>query len=344
MANRGLICFTNDSGLGAQTRRMAHFIKPERILAINAIFSKNKQHHLEWYDGFSGYTVNGFPNNTEINAFINGLTHVIVAENPLNFYLLDECKRRNIKLYIQSNYEFCDHLDKKLTLPTKFLMPSYWHIDTMKGLFGDDRVDYLPPPIDPNEFKEARKINLNRSGKTRFLHIVGTLAENDRNGTLDLLDSLPHTTSDFELVIRSQHDLPSHYMRNDKQLKYIIENSSDNQSMYKDFDALILPRRYGGLSLTTNEALMSGLPVFMTNISPNNQLLPSDWLFDSSVSKQIYTRTLIDVYKTDQKVLAQKIDWYTAEDKQRHKINAFELGFNQFSFSNLQARYYQLWK
>lgn len=37
---------------------------------------------------------------------------------------------------------------------------------------------------------------------------------------------------------------------------------------------MILPRKYAGLCLPMNEALMSGLPVIMTDIEPNNVILP----------------------------------------------------------------------
>ncbi len=189
----GIVTFANDSGLGAQTRRLVYMLKPYRILVIDSSgFSKNSVQHFEWYDNFTGYKVNGFPTNHEVAVFMTGLSDVIVCENPLNFSMLDYAKTHNINLFIQSNYEFCDHLTNKLTLPTKFLMPSYWKIDEMKAEFGDDRVMYLPPPIDPNEFKEAREINFGRSklDKLKYLHIVGTLAANDRNGTLDLLESM----------------------------------------------------------------------------------------------------------------------------------------------------------
>ena len=45
---------------------------------------------------------------------------------------------------------FCDYLIKpELPKPDLFIMPSYWKLDEMKQRFGDDKVIYLPPPIDP---------------------------------------------------------------------------------------------------------------------------------------------------------------------------------------------------
>lgn len=346
-ANIGLVVFANDSGLGIQTKRLCQMIKPNRILAIDmSNLSKNKTHHFDWYSGFTGYKVNGSPTNHEINIFLKGLTHVFLCETPLNNNFFSIAKARNIKVYIQSNYEFCDHLNNKLPLPTKFLMPSYWHVQTMKDRFGDELVDYLPPPIDQNDFKKAREINFHRGDipnrRPRFLHIVGTLAAQDRNGTLDLLDSLKYSKSQFDLVIRSQHELPRGYQMADNRLFYQVANVLEVQDLYCDFDALILPRRYGGLSLTTCESLMSGLPVIMTDISPNNELLPKDWLFKANKRTSFMTRTMIDVYGTDKRLLGKKLDWLSEQNFDSMKLQAFNIGYDNFAQSNLKEKYQQL--
>lgn len=341
----GLIAFSNNSGLGNQSRRLIYMLKPYRLLVVNASgFSRNKEQHNDWYDGFTGYKVNGFPTDTEVRVFLKDLTHVLVCENPLNFSLLSRAKSQGTKVYIQSNYEFCDHLrEKNIELPTKFLMPSYWHMNTMKELFGEDKVMYLPPPIDPSEFKRARETNFNRKAdKVKLLHVIGTLAAEDRNGTLDLLKSLDFTTSNFELTIRSQHELPEMYLSSDSRVKYIFENAKEPEDMYMGFDALILPRRYGGLSLTTNEALMSGLPVLMTDISPNDELLPKGWLFKANIKKQLYTRTWIDVYESQPEYIASKIDWLIDQDLEKLKVQAFDIGYNNFSDTSLKPKYDEL--
>jgi glycosyltransferase involved in cell wall biosynthesis len=340
MVRLGVVVFANSSGLGYQTKRLAHMLNPYKILAIDSSgFSKNKKQNWHWYDGFTGYKVDGFPTTGEYRTFLRGLTHVLVCENPLNYTMLSVAEQMGIKTYIQSNWEFNDHLDKNLTLPTKFLMPSYWKIEEMKERFGEDRVMYLPPPINPDEFKSAREINTARKGKKRFLHIIGTLAAKDRNGTLDLLAAVELAQSDFELVIRSQHELPSEYIIKDNRVIYVIENMEYPEDLYKDFDALILPRRYGGLCLACNEALMSGLLVIMPNISPNNKLLPSSWLIPATVKEQLKTRTIIDVYETDIHSLTTYLEWLVDEDLTELKEEAFKIGYNNFSDTVLKPQY-----
>lgn len=345
MVKLGIVCFANFSGLGNQTRRLAYMLKPERILVINSeSFSKNRQQNFQWYDQFSGYVTNGFPNNREVRAFLKGLTDVIVCENPLNFSLFSMARASRIRTYCQSNYEFCDNLNNPhLPFPDVFLMPSHWKIDEMKSRFSTE-VRYLPPPIDPMEFKDVREKNFNRKPeRLKLLHIVGTLAASDRNGTLDLLRALRFTQRDFSLTIKSQHDLPKEYIVQDRRVTYKVGNEADTASLYDDFDALILPRRYGGLALTCNEALMSGLPVMMTDISPNNQLLPPEWVFPAFHTDSLMTRDLIEVFGTKPGVLAEKIDWLLDQDIDKMKAQAFDLGYQRFSTTMLKPQYEDLW-
>lgn len=347
MFKLGLVVMSNNSGIGNQTRRLCQMLKPFRILAVDSSgFSRNSAQHWEWYDGFHGYMVHGFPTNNDVKTFLNGLTHVLCVENPFNFALISEARRRGIKSYVQSNYEFCDNLiGPEYPIPDMFLMPSWWKYEEMVKRFGAERVEYLPPPLDPNELKQARDINYVTSamGKKQLLHIVGTLATHDRNGTLDLLKALKHTKKDFKLVIRSQHELPTEYITYDRRVTYEIADLPDQTLMYSGFDAMILPRRYGGLSLTMNEALMSGLPVIMPDIDPNNKLLPSEWLVPAKKIDEFQARVMIDVYGTDVKKLAKKIDWVLDQNCEKIKVDAFEIAYNTFSPSVLMPRYESIW-
>lgn len=346
----GIVVFANDSGLGNQTRRLTYMLKPYRILAINnANLSSLKKQHFDWYDGFNGYKVTGFPRNHEIKAFLQGLTHVLCCENPLNFYLFSQAERMGIKTYCQTNYEFCDNLARgDLPLPHKFLMPSYWGVDHMKQQFGDDKVTHLPPPIDPQEFREAREANFERNAKQRrrFVHPVGNLAVHDRNGTKTVLEALIHTKDDFELVIRSQHELPDEFATDDRRVTYQIGNIEDPQELYKEFDAILLPRRYGGLCLPMGEGLMSGLPVIMTDISPNDETLPSGWLVEAKKVDKFVARIPITVYEGNAKDLASKINAFVEADNEKlsaSKSAAFDLGHKMFAPSSLAEKYEEIW-
>jgi len=338
----GLLCFANDSGIGIQTKRLTKLINPDKIMIIDSRgFSQNKEFHPEWYSDYKTVIVDGFPKNYDIISFIKNLDYVFAVENPYNFYLIKACNDSNIKTIIQTNYEFCENLQAPwLPTPDLFLMPSYWMIEEMKERFGKDRVMYLPPPTDPDEFEEAFYENNTIKPKPRFLHIVGTLAYKDRNGTLDLLKAVKLAKEDFELVIKSQHKLPNKYIIDDPRVKYVISNVKEVSDLYYGFDAYILPRRYGGLSLTTNEALMSGLPVMMTDISPNNKLLPKDWLIPVKSKDTFLAREIIDCYYSDINAMAKKIDEWTKNLPDKNL--AFEIAKKEFSPEVLKPKYNKL--
>jgi len=322
------------SGLQAQTLALCKMLRPDKVLLIDSTPFNKAEQHPELYDGFNVDKVMGFLTKDQYYQWMNGLTHILSAECFYNDYLVNHTMSLGIKTYLQPNAEFYSHA---VTPPTKFLMPSHWHLNEFKERYGD-RVEYLPPPLFPNEFKKAREANFKRSGK-RFLHIVGKLASKDRNGTLSLLEALKHTDKDFELVIKSQYELPPEYQTDDKRVTYDIRNVEEQQDLYTDFDAMILPRRYGGLCLPVNEALVSGLPVIMTDISPQNQVLPKEWLVQSNILDSLQTRILLDVHTADAKKLAEKIDWLCSLNSLNlWKTKAFEIGMT-YAADSLRDKY-----
>lgn len=345
----GLIAFANNGGLGAQTRRLAAMLKPERVLVVDSKnFSRNPEQHFEWYASYSHFISNGFPSNKDVQNFLQGLTHVFTCENPYNFNLIYWAHKYGIKSYCQSNYEFCENLDKPyLPVPTKFLMPSHWMVEEMKQTFGDATVDYLPPPINPDEFQKPREVNFKRNGKVRFLHVLGTAAAYDRNGTLDLIDSVKLAKSDFELVIKSQHPVDVSVFLDDPRVTYEFRDAKDNSELYEGFDALLLPRRYGGLCLTCNEALMSAMPVIMPDISPNNQLLPKEWVVEAKTEGKFQGRSLIPLYSVDHQKFANKIDELVTEwgplTWDTRKSMAYQIAIDNFSEGMLEPAYDALW-
>jgi glycosyltransferase involved in cell wall biosynthesis len=347
MKKIGFVAFANNSGLGIQSKRLLSVINPDRVLIIDSRgFSSNKELHVDWYRKYQHFvTASGFPTDSEVDAFLQNLTHVFILENPYNFYIVYRAHQLGIKVICQVNYEFCENISQPyLPVPDMFLMPSYWKVEEMKNLFGKSHVKYLPPPIDSREFIGARNANFKHTGKTRFLHIIGTIAYKDRNGTLDLLKAVKLAKSDFELVIRSQHDIPIDYFLDDPRVTYDVDNKGEISEMYNGFDALLFPRRYGGLSLSINEALMSGLPVFVTDISPNKEWLPSDWLVESHYKSQIVVKALIDVFSVDHQKLADKIDQIASEGFNRdiQKKKAFDLAMHKFSEDILRPMYLDL--
>ena len=154
---------------------------------------------------------------------------------------------------------------------------------------------------------------------------------------------LKYSKADYEIVIKSQSSLD--IKTNDSRLSIDTSSPNNREDLYFGFDAMVLPRRYAGLCLPMNEALLSGLPVFMTDISPNNNVLPKEWLVKSSKVNEFMARTMIDVYEADPEQLANLVDNYINEpNKIELKQKAFDIGYNNFSVDILKDKYLDILK
>ena len=338
----GIIARSDNTGLGNQTRELVNMLNPDKILLIDSTpFNKNKQ-HPEWYEQYSCIRTDGFPSVQQIKIFLNDVDVVLSCETFYDQNFIRFANKRGVKTILQYNYELFGHLSNpELPLPTVLLSPSLWQIETIQSMFGDrTKVIHLPPPTTPELFVSAKNNNTSKS-HNRLLHIAGKKAAKDRNGTETVINMLKHSKADYELVIKSQSEIITNVT--DSRLKIEIGNPENREDLYNGFDAMVLPRRYAGLCLPMNESLLSGLPVFMTNVSPNNQILPQDWLVDSDSIGSIRTKVRINLFEANNVLLAQTIDKYMSiNDKTNYKQQAYELGFNNFSPTILKEKYLEL--
>lgn len=340
----GIIARSDNTGLGNQTRELVYMLNPDKIMLINSQpFNKNKQ-HPEWYDKYNLYPIRGFPRNDDVSAFLKGLDVVLTCETFYNNHFIDIARKMKVKTVLQYNYEFLDMvINPRLAIPDIFVGPSTWYLDHMKELFNDRaKVIHLPPPINHERFDLVRKENMSKS-HMRLLHVGGKAASEDRNGTYSVIEMLRYSRTDYELTIKTQ--TPLDIKIKDSRIKIEHGDEPIRENLYKGFDAMILPRRYAGLCLPMNEALMSGLPVFMTNISPNNYVLPKHWLAKSEKTGQLKTRMMLDVYSADPKHLAKIVDNYMNQrNKLKYKEEAYEIAMNSFSSINLKDKYIDILK
>ena len=145
--------------------------------------------------------------------------------------------------------------------------------------------------------------------------------------------------ADFELVVKSQEPLQP--IIKDKRITWDSSAPDDQWRLYAGFDALIMPRRYGGLCLPCNESLTSGLPVIMPNTSPNDAVLPADWLVPGAFNGGFTSRVPIPYFNVNVAALAQKLDQWAAmpdEQLEQHKARALELA-RQFDPEVLRPQY-----
>jgi hypothetical protein len=317
-------------------------LNPTKILLIDSShFNGNKQ-HPEWYSEYNVTTTKkGMASKEEAYEFLDGLDVVISCEIFYHNSFITMAKKRKVKTILQYNYEFLDYLvNPDLELPDILVSPSLWNFEDVVNKFSNRaKVIHLPPPTSVELFSNAKNINISKTHK-KILHIGGKAAVKDRNGTNTVIEMLNYSKADYELVIKSQTPLDIKY--DDPRLTIDTSNPETRESLYEGYDAMILPRRYAGLCLPMNEALLASLPVFMTNISPNNSILPEAWLVGSKKIDRLMTRTMLDVYEGDAKMLAKLVDDYYDSDIFLNKSKAFDIGINNFSNETLYQKYQEL--
>lgn len=311
----GFLARADNTGLGAQTWEFYRHMQPAKTLIINSSNFQsgssnilgNKQ-YPDRYGPEAKWTERGYPITEEIEEFLQDIDLVFTCETPYNPYLWERAKQLGVKTVQQYNYEFLDYLGenaKDWTIPDLFASPSTWHHDDLP--FKNKVV--LPVPVDRDRLEFTIRYDA-----TQFLHIAGNPVVHDRNGTETVLQAVKYIKHPgFRLYVRTQK--PEYIEAWHKMLEpdetrvnFIdepVENYWDN---YNYGNILLMPRRFGGLCLPVQEALSCGIPSIMTNLQPNNDWLPQEWLLPARKLGEFKPRTVVEVFSAHPVELARMID------------------------------------
>ena len=327
----GLIARADNRGLGQQTWAVYRNLKPAKTLVVDCPSAMPLKMRFDRFP--DAHIVHGLPTRDDIARFCDGLDAVYTAETGYGH----DIWHAGVKTVLHANYEFWDTTDD----PTVLAIPTLWHVDDFP-----DPV-HLPVPIETDRLA----VENHPATAQHFLHVVGRPAIHDRNGTLDLLQALQHVKSPITMTVTCQQPgyvgglindysirIPSHVLLNVESGDF--ENYWD---AYHHIDAMILPRRFGGLCLPAQEAVGAGIPVIMPNISPNNTWLCQAWLTDAEVAGEFRAKQHITYYRTDPHVLAEKIDQLaTDEDFYQHSLCMAGNLRQAMSWEALAPRYREL--
>lgn len=327
----GIFARCDDTGLGIQSREFFNHVKC-KALVIDSTNFKNLPQHFEWYPRqtvFKPERTLMIPENV-IMDFVMGLDVLVTFETPYDYKVFDICRKYEVKTILQPNYEFLEYPSDK-PLPDLFAAPSTWHFDNIPN----PKV-LLPVPVNTSLFTFEPKF------KT-FVHVVGKPAVFDRNGTDLFLASLKYVKKPISVIVHSTHRLTIPQIP--PYVNFYVD-SRPKPNYWENFTGgvLVMPRKYGGLSLTVNEALGAEMPVIMSNISPNKDWLPPEWLVNVRQKGSFMCKQKIDIWETDPQLLAYKIEEFCDE---RFYLTAVEKAMElkqQLSWDNLLPLYKKTFK
>lgn len=292
----GLFAFASPTGLGYQSRDYYRHLNPSKVIVADISGLNGMPIHLGWYE--NAHIIRGYPKNHEVDQILNDIDAILFAETPLNYYIYERAKEKGVKTITVINPEFFDNFVRPETpLPDLIILPSVWLEKDIRAYAEPKgtKVIQLHHPVDRDEFPFTQ-----RTG-TRTFHIAGKPATMDRNGTSDYLYAVPDGT------VTTQDEDYANRLRKGFRFSRIHTSIAEAKQLYSMGDILVLPRRYGGNCLPLNEALSSGLPVIMPDISPNNHLLPKAWLARAKAKDYFEPRGRIDVYSCNIDSLQERI-------------------------------------
>lgn len=297
----------DNTGLGVQTKEFYDHIKPDKTLVVDISQLNERRGKISklYPERFPDAAfIYGFPTFHDIDPFLQDLDIVFLIESPYSYEVLEMARARGIKTVLQFNYEFLDYFEHPdWVMPDCLASPTTWNIDIVKARFGHlAKVVHLPVPVN----RERLPFRQRKEAK-RFLHIAGHATVDSRNGTDVVLEAIDLVRNkEAEFVIYSQHSLRSP-ARFDVRVE---EKDADNYwENYGNEDILLLPRKYGGLSLQLQEAMSKGMVPIMTNLPPQNTFLREESLIPTASVKTLYTRMDLPSHRADPKQLAERIDY-----------------------------------
>lgn len=306
----GLLARADRTGLAIQTLGFWRNMHPDKTLLVDFTrFGFRPEPRL--YSGTGSVEVWEVPHygdlwNTRetptVERFLEGLTAVFSVESPYDYHLLTRAAQKGVKTVIQPNYEFADWLNNpSIPHPDVFALPTPWHEEHWRKCLGSEVVD-LPVPVDLGRLPRRHVTEL-----STVLHVAGNVAQTDRAGTHAFVEAMRRVRSPVKGLIHAQRPMPDVVVP-DNVVKRTDASFPTHEDLYVEGDLLCLPRRYGGLCLPMQEAMGCGIPVLMTDVPPQRDMLPMAMLVASSWSKTLQTRHPIDVWDVNVDALARAID------------------------------------
>lgn len=258
----------DDGGLGVMTQEIARHLQPDRVLVprLEGGSANRDGFDVSRFTGDGGSSVReeawdgGMFSDSSLRWVVDEVQAVYTAETCYDERLAHLCAERGVRLFIHAMPElFGPELRAAQELGARILLPTSWERHRFNG---DTRI--LPVPVARDRLPGTER----RTIKT-FLH-PSAPAMLDRNGTDLVREAIGHVKNACTLIV-SGPGAPKERTRVGVVDVVPLDHQRNYWQVYEDADALVLPRRYGGLSLPMQEAASCGFPIVTTRLSPQDE-------------------------------------------------------------------------
>lgn len=302
MATLGLIARADDGGLGTQTFEAWRHLRPD----LTVVVDMGRDHRGRFRrDRYPGAHVAPHPLDTLTIRRLQQCDVVFTVEVPYRDDLHDFLRSSGTRLAVQLNPEL---LHPWLSADI-WMNPTSWN---PCRAVPSGAVE-LPVPVALDRLPFRR-----RDAVRTILHVPAP-AMADRNGTESVIDAIPHIRSAVRLIMHggasgSLDDsqvrrIMNHVRGTDVTVEFTSHCDEYWQVYRDDVDALLLPRRYGGLCLPLQEAAACGIVPIMLDIPPQHAWLPPHCRVPALSHVDVrMAGGRVPVYTVDSRTLAAAVD------------------------------------
>lgn len=256
-----LLARADDGGIAAQCYGFFRNLRPEKVLVCHTEHrtrgtAKPGRFSAPWSEL---RTCRRAPHATDIDWLLDGAHSVLSVECWYGAELPARARRLGVKTVLQPNPEMSGLGEQADVL----IAPTYWRMDALPP-----ETIHLPFPTDldlipQREFEAPAKV----------LYHVHSEAMEDRNGTQALLAAVEQMKESCRLYIRG--GTPRTETVGKSLVTWLAHYDGWFYEAYPPgIDAIVLPRRYGGLCLPMQEAASMGLPIITTDLQPQRSWVP----------------------------------------------------------------------
>lgn len=251
----GLLARADDGGLGTMTWEFARHMRPARALVVDLGAQGRGPLRLERFTDHCDEVgvCNSYP-MLDVSAIQWLLRDIDVLYSAETWYwpaVQTMAAEAGVKTVLHSMPE----LHNSGLIADQIWVPTLWEIDRVPGAV------HVPVPVALDRFPMT-----DSTSAKRFLHVAAS-AFHDRNGTETVWAAAGSIKSPVDLIVRGAPEIH----RATGNARIINEGGTGSYwEMTEGADVLVYPRRYAGLSLPMQEAMARGMPLIVTDLSPQN--------------------------------------------------------------------------
>jgi len=308
----GILARADDGGLGTMTWEFARHMQPARALIVDLGAQGRGPLRLERFTDHCEEVAicNSYPmfDASAIQWLLRDIDVLYSAETWYWPAVQTMATEAGVKTVLHSMPE----LHNPGLLADQVWVPTLWEIGRIPGAV------HMPVPVALDRFPM-----ITSTSAEKFLHVAAS-AFHDRNGTGTVQGAADAIKSSVDLIIRGSQDR----FEPRGNARVIHEGGTASYwDMTAGADVLVYPRRYAGLSLPMQEAMARGMPLIVTDLSPQNA-----W-------PGVLTIPAVDPYDVDMKGGTFKV-WRSSPSSLAHAIDLLATDDGLFEDLSEGARFH----